>query len=93
MNEKFEEYTQILDMIKQTESEGQTKAEEAVEILRLFIKDNRICSPDAVIDLENDELTIRTSENYSTSRLLEIEEFTGFSLHFKDQGLVIFRYR
>lgn len=93
MNDKFKEYTQILDTITQTEAEGQSKAEEAIETLKLFIKDNRICAPDAVIDLQNNELAIRTSENYSTARLLEIEEFTGFSLHFKDQGLVLFKYR
>lgn len=93
MDEKFEEYTQILDTIKQTEAEGQSKAEEAIEGLKLFIRDNRICAPDAFIDLEDNELTIKTSENYSTTRLLEIEEFTGFSLHFKDQGLIVFKYR
>ena len=67
MDEKFEEYTQILDAIKQTEAEGQSKAEEAIEVLRLFIRDNRICAPDAVIDLEDNEQNI--NESFSSSNI------------------------
>lgn len=92
MNESFQEYINILHEMKQLESIGQEKLEIALEDLRLFIIDHRICKPDAVINILEDKIEIKTSENYSTERILEIEEFTGFTMIFKDKGHIIFQY-
>ena len=92
MNECFQEYIETLDSIKNLEAIGQEKADCAVEDLKLFIKDNRICPPNTLITIKGHSITIKSSEPYPTERILEIEEFTGFKLKFKDNSKIIFSY-
>ena len=92
MDASFEEYIDILEQRKQLEAIGQEKIEVALSALKEFIIDHRICKPDAVIEITENRVTIKTTELYTTQRLLEIEEFTGFTLVYKDQGSLIFQY-
>lgn len=92
MNEAFSEYIEILDELSRLQDTGQVKAEAAIEELRTFIIDNRICSPEALITINESIIDIRTSENYSTERILSIEEFTGFKMIFKDNGHIVLKY-
>ena len=92
MNECFEGYIGTLNDLKLLENEGQEQASCAIEELKNFIKDNRICAPDALLSITDNKITIKTSEKYSTVRLVEIEEFTGFSLKYKDDSKLIFEY-
>lgn len=92
VNEAFKNYTDILDEIQLLEDRGQGQANAALSQLKDFLKDHRICPPEATIKITNNKLDIRTREVYKTDKIMEIENFTGFELIYKDQNHYIFQY-
>lgn len=89
---EFENYINTLNEMKAVEERGQEEANVAVDKLKEFIKDYRVCPPEAIISIEDNLIDIKSKERFLTSRILEIEEFTGFELAYRDETHYIFRY-
>lgn len=93
INPYFKNYIFCLRQIKELEESIQSDMHEALEDLKIFLEDDRICPPDAVIQIKDNFINIISNDEFDGKRIADIEEFTGSKLVYKDGSSHRFEFK